>query len=345
MNLMKLKGKMMRHLEYKRLTSIANSVTPYRGTQNRFPIGNRRENHKYFLMGHKDDKAVFNIVFGYRHEKRLITKEEYEEYLAQGKAAGHTSGGDECFTWERVPNIMGVVRSDNSFEFTAKTYYQGERGFLSQCSEGWFYNDSRRGGMIYSYNRDGGKKMYPIYHGMRVDCKYMKPLDEDIVITGKTVNRKQGKDLLKQYVDFYKICEVMCKSMDGKTFEQTATSIFNEYKPINRDTWNWMEDTEMAFALADSLIHQAPFDALILYALALDINGMRWIVRNGGNHPYHSDIAPVNAFEATKRKLNKHLYRQNADVFKPVHYAMGERLPASEWGYTLTVGGVEVEQY
>lgn len=333
----------MQHLEYKRLLNVSNSVTPYRGTPNRFPIGNRRENNKYFLRGHKDDKAIFNIVYGYRHEKRSITKEEYDEYLVQGKAAGHTSGGDECFTWDRVPNIMGVVRSDNSFEFTAKAYYVGERGFLSQCSQGWFFNDSRRGGMLY---RQGSfVRMCPIYHGMKVNCETMRPLDEDIVITGKTVNRKQGKDLLKRYEDFYKICEVMCKSMDGTTFEQTATSIYNEYKPIERDAWNWMEDTEMAFALADSLIHQAPFDSLILYALALDVHGMRWTVRNGGNHPYYADVKPINAFEATKRKLNKHLYKQNADVFKPVQYAMSEHLPASEWGYTITVGGVEVEQY
>jgi len=53
----------------------------------------------------------------------------------------------------------------------------------------------------------------------------------------------------------------------------------------------------------------------------------------------------MNAFEATKRRLNKHLYTQNENVFKPVQYAMGERLPASEWGYTITVGGKEVTQY
>jgi hypothetical protein len=185
--------------------------------------------------------------------------------------------------------------------------------------------------------------MYPIYRGMKMDCETMLPLEEDIVITGKAVNRKEGKDLLKRYEDFYKICEVMCKSMDGKTFEETATAIYNEYKATDEAGLNIK--TEMAFALADSLIHQAPFDSLILYALALDVYGIRWTVRNGGNHPYHSDVKPMYAFDATKRKLNKYLYTQNADVFKPVQYAMGDYLPASEWGYAITVGGIEVEQY
>jgi len=332
----------MRLLEYKRLLSIANSVTPYRGTANRFPIGSRRENNKFFLVGEEEGKATFNIVYGDRYFKKDITKEEYDEYLAQGRAAGNSSATGEYYTWERAPNFMGLVRSDNSFEFTAAHYGQGEHYFLSKCSQGFFNTDSRRGGMLYTLSRDG-KKMYPIYRGMRVDCETMLPVDKDIVITGRKVNRKEGKDLLKRYEDFYKICEVMCKSMDGKTFEQTATAIYNEYKATDEAGFNIK--TEMAFALADSLIHQAPFDSLILYALSLDVHGIRWTVRNGGNHPYHSDVSPMNAFVAIKRKLNKYLYTQNESVFEPVQYAMGEHLPASEWGYTITVGGEEVTQY
>ena len=329
----------MQHLEYKRLLSVTNSVAPYRGTKNRFPIANRRENNKYFFVEQEEGKTIFNIVYSERYVRKDITKEEYDEYLAQSKAAGNSSATGEYYTWERTPNFMGVVRPDNSFEFTGISHAQGDHYFLSRCSQGFFNTDSRRGGMLYRH----GEKMYPIYRGMRVDCKTMRPLDKDIVITGKKVNRKEGKDLLKQYVDFYKICEVMCKSMDGKTFEETATAIYNEYKATDEAGLNIK--TEMAFALADSLIHQAPFDALILYSLALDVYGIRWAVRNGGNHPYHSDISPMNAFEAAKRKLNKYLYSQNKNVFKPVQYAMGEHLPASEWGYTITVGGEEVTQY
>ena len=329
----------MRHLEYYRLKSVANSVPPYRGTTNRFPIGSRRESNKYFLMGEEDGEKIFNIVYGDRYVRKDITKEEYDEYLAQGKAAGHSSASDEYYTWDKAPNFMGVVRSDNSYEFTGSSYAQGEHYFLSSCSQGFFNTDSRRGGMLYRV----GEKMYPIYRGMKMDCGDMLPKHKDIVITGRKVNRKEGKDLLKRYEDFYKICEVMCKSMDGLTFEQTATAIYNEYKPTDEAGLNIK--TKTAFRLADSLIHQAPFDSLILYALALDVHGMRWTVRHGGSHPYHSDVKPMGAFDATKRKLNKHLYTQNENVFKPVQYAMGEHLPASEWGYTITVGGKEVTQY
>lgn len=330
-------------LNYKRLLSVAHSVPPYRGTTNRFPTANRRDNNKYFLMGEEDGEKIFNIVYGDRYVRKDITKEEHDEYLAQGKAAGHSSASDVYYTWEKAPNFMGIVRPDNSYEFTGSTYAQGEHYFLSKCSQGWFNTDSRRGGMLYRPKAGNRTKMYPIYRGMKMDCETMLPLEEDIVITGRKVYRKAGKDLLKRYEDFYKICEVMCKNMNSETFEETATSIYNEYKPIEGG-WDWMKDTEMAFALADSLIHQAPFDALIMYALALDVYGMRWTVRHGAVHAVVNTV-PMNAFEATKRKLNKYLYTQNENVFNPMQYAMGDYLPASEWGYTITVGGEEVEQY
>lgn len=325
----------MKYLNYKRLLNVAHSTNPYRGSTNRFPIGSRRENRKYFLLGTENNEPVMSIVYGDRYSKRDITKDEYNEYMAQGKAAGHSSATGEYFTWDKGPNYMGLVRSDNSFQFHGKYYSQGEHMFLSSCAQGYFNTDSRRGGMIYKV----GKAMYPIYHGMKVDCETMRPLDKDIVITGKAVNRKEGKNLLKQYDDFYKVCEVMCKSMDSATFIATATSIYNEYKSVDDDAL----PTELAFKLADSLLQQAPFDALILYEIALDVNNIRWQVRHGTN--YYSNVQPSDMFNTIKRRLNTYLYKQNKEVFSPVHYEMGDYLPASQWGYTITVGGVEVVQY
>jgi len=46
-----------------------------------------------------------------------------------------------------------------------------------------------------------------------------------------------------------------------------------------------------------------------------------------------------------KRKLNKDIYKQHAEVFKPVDYKAGEVFPPSEWGYTIMVDGQEVTQY
>jgi hypothetical protein len=46
-----------------------------------------------------------------------------------------------------------------------------------------------------------------------------------------------------------------------------------------------------------------------------------------------------------KRRLNKEIYKAHEQVFKKVEYVNGEMYPPSEWGYTVMVDGVEVEQY
>ena len=56
----------MQGLNYKRLDGISNSVSPYRGSLNRFPIGHRRQNTKYFLAGEENGERVFTIVHGDR---------------------------------------------------------------------------------------------------------------------------------------------------------------------------------------------------------------------------------------------------------------------------------------
>ncbi len=52
----------MQGLNYVRLNSISNSVSPYRGSVNRFPIASRRHNTKYFLVREEDGQRVFDIA-------------------------------------------------------------------------------------------------------------------------------------------------------------------------------------------------------------------------------------------------------------------------------------------
>jgi len=112
----------MQGLNYKRLDGIANSISPYRGSLNRFPIGDRRHNTKYFLVEEEDKERVFNIVHGQRWTHVSLTKEEYEEHEKQGSPRlNKYQDGDGSWTYykyEVSPNILGIVRPDNTFEFT-----------------------------------------------------------------------------------------------------------------------------------------------------------------------------------------------------------------------------------
>lgn len=341
----------MQGLNYTRLNSIANSVSPYRGSTNRFPIGMRRQNTKYFLVGEEDGQRVFNIVYGQRWKTVQMTKAEHDEMVKQGSTKLHKyQDGDGSWTYYRYetsPNILGVVRSDNTFDFVGGTYGQGERGILSNYSSGYFSTDSRRGGMLWTgrLNGNGERGMIPIYHGIRLNCETMRPT-KPITVVGRKVDRKIGKELLAQYADFYATTEVMTKAMDYETFVKTMAEVVSDHIPDEeQNAWHWQSCKDRA----DKLIHSAPLDAAMLYILGWDIGSMRWNLRRFmdtqfGRYSAHED-EPHSMFLNLKRKLNKEIYKANDSVFKEVEYTNGEIYPPSEWGYTIMVDGEEVRQY
>jgi hypothetical protein len=194
----------MQGLNYVRLNSISNSVSPYRGSVNRFPIASRRHNTKYFLVREEDGQRVFDIVHGQRWKHITLTKAEHDNLAKQGstklRSYQHGDGTWEYYTYEVSPNILGVVRPDNTFEFTGTSYGQGDRGILSTYGHGELCTNSRMGGMIWTgrLHGNGTRGAFPIYQGMRVHCESMQPT-KPITVVGRKVDRKVGKDLLASY--------------------------------------------------------------------------------------------------------------------------------------------------
>ena len=338
----------MQALNYKRLNSIAHSVSPYRGTLNRFPIGNRRQNNKYFLVGEEDGLSVFTIVYGNRYTYVSLTKEEHDRQARDGVSNLHAhkngDGSWTCRRYDKIPNVLGLVRSDNTFEFTSTGYGQGERSILSDYSRGWLSTDSRRGGTIW---RSREPKIIPIYHGLRVHCETMQPT-KPITVVGRKVDRKVGKGLLARYQDFYAVTEVMTKAMDYDAFVRTMNDVVNEHMG-GIDAANANSHTDYS-AKAETLLHTAPLDAAMLYMVGWDIGNMRWNLRKFTDSKLSSrysssEDTPHTMFLNLKRRLNKEIYKTNDQVFKKVEYADCEVYPPSEWGYTVLVDGAEVKQY
>ena len=336
----------MQALNYKRLNNIAHSVSPYRGSLNRFPIGNRRQNTKYFLVGEEDGERVFSIVHGSRYTYVSLTKEEYDKQAKDGVSNLHShqnsDGSWTCRRYDKIPNVLGLVRSDNSFEFTSMGYGQGDRGILSGFSSGWLSTDSRRGGTIW---RSREPKIIPIYEGLRVHCETMRPI-KPITVVGRKVDRKVGKGLLARYQDFYLTTEVMTKAMDYDTFVRTMNDVVNEHMG-GLDAYEMHTDYS---AKAETLLHTAPLDAAMLYMVGWDIGNMRWNLRKFidsklSSRYRSSEETPHIMFLNLKRRLNKEIYKANDQVFKKVEYVGCEVYPPSEWGYTVLVDGVEVKQY
>jgi len=327
----------MNGLSYARLEQITKVEKPYRGTTDRYPVGNRRHNHKNFFVREENGVKVFDVTYGTRHKSHHCTKEEFDAAEATGENNIYKhdySDRIEYLRYEVVPYRIGTVYPEEYFQFNAEYCYgQGDRSFLSDCTNGWFLNDSRRGGMVWTFGGGGrGRKEFfrciPIFRGMRVSTADNFDVLDDYAVVGKKVNRKVGKDLLGGYESFYKTAETMCKAMPRELFLEIAKEVIDE----NKDKY---------FEAAEARRDQAPLDAMILYAMALDVGKIDAQIM----HPSWYQSEPHEIFCNLKRKMNHGLYKEHPEVFIPVHYGKGEAYPPSIWGYEVMVNGEIVQQY
>lgn len=337
----------MKALTWERLTNIRTNEKPYRGTTNRYPVGKRTHNTKNFYVEQRDGEEVYVITYGLRHKEIIITK---EEHLANPKTTHvknwETDESQKYCKYEVMPNELGVVRSDNTFEFTAEVGFgQGSNQVMSSWSRGYFFNSSRHGGMVY---RDPDV-FHPIFKGMRLNCDTMMPHEgSQYRVVGKRVNRKEGKEFLKRYADFYTITEVMLKTMDWKGFMETGVDVV---KPLISSPDQWYlssEDKGRLIDFAEKNINDAPLDACLAYLCAYDIQNMRRRVEGYGdqNSWYNrSELDLETVYNNLKRRLNKEIYKANPCVMNFIEYTPTKPYPPSEWGVDIFVGDKEVQQY
>jgi len=363
------------YLSYERLKEITETQKPYRGTTNKYPIDKRSASYKYFTVEKEGDNDVYHITYYEEHNHVDITKQEYDTYIACGvKCSTYTPYQETEAKYFRVdsrPNLLGIVRPDNTFEYVKShdnpnhfvSYGQGENILLSS----WLCADQRRsgsqGGTVVgklkpasSYSTpmpDKYEVFHPVFKGLRINlndfsvhpsCHYKT--------TSKKVNRKAGKELLKGYETFYKVCETMLTPMEYKTFIEVAVDVIKETKLSHKSLDSYYistEDTKLLAEIADRIKDEAPLDAFIMYSVAYDTNGMWQRVRNVGKSNYWTsngaEMFLPKLFVSVRRVLNKQFYKKNPSVLTEVDNKMGEYYPPCAWGVDLFVNGVEVNQY
>jgi hypothetical protein len=340
----------MYYLNYARLKEISTNVKPFRGSTNRFPIGSRTHNSKVFYVDELDGETVFRICYGTTYGEKPETKESYVDATALGLTTICEITWREAddplryVTYVPKPREMGIVRPDNTFEFTSHHYGQGDNTIMSSWSRGFFFRSSRHGGMVY--RERSGNVFHPIFKGMRINCENMESQTK-YQVTGKRVMRKVAKDFLKQYVDFYKVSEAMMKAMKPEDFVGIGVDLAEELK-LEKTSWGTFSIPrgDMHKEAQDRL-QTAPLDSAVLYCLAHDVMHMERRVSYHGKDNYWSN-APLELmcmFDSMKRKLNTEIFRNNPEVMKPIEYEMAKEYPASQWGVTIVVDGKEVEQY
>ena len=338
---------MLQNISYEILFRQTRKELPYRGTHNRFPVGSRKQSNKYFLTEERNGESIARVIYGDRRQYTSISKEEHNHLRGKINVNLITRGSPQEPTYYRidtVPNEMGIVREDNTFEFTAHHLNQGENNILTKWSYGHFNTSVRHGGVVHS----GLKVFHPIWHGARFsmdnDGKSYKPYQ----VFGLAVKRKEAKDHFKSYEKFFTVSKTMALAMEWETFRRTAIEVIDEH--ITGFDWDnlhgWFDPKrqEEFIAAGKSLQDSAPLDAYILYVCGYKYNVLNKIKTNK-NYAWEKDSTMAMLYLNFHRRITQDIYRATPELFKEVEYEGGKGFPANNWGIKVIVDGQQVKQY
>jgi len=340
---------MLYYLAYKKLKDITVNQKPYRGTHNRFPVGSRKQSNKYFLTEERlNGESIARVIYGERRQYTSISKELHDHLKDKLNVSVVQRGSPTEPTFYRidtVPNELGIVREDSTFEFTAHHLHQGENNVLSKWSGGYLNTSLRHGGVVYS----GYECFHPIWKGARFDIETSKP-HIPYQVFGLRVKRKEAKDHFKSYEKFFTIARTMSLAMDWENFQSAGIEIVNQH--ITGFDWeqvaNWYDpDRENNFkAKAHELKDISPFDAYVLYLCAYNTNVIYRFANGAGvKKSYYREIGLNELYLGFHRRVTQDIYRSTPNLFNHVEYEAGKKYPANNWGIKVIVDGQVVKQY
>lgn len=191
-------------ISYESLANQVKNSKPYRNSGNAYPLGYREYSARHFRAM---DDGSFSIWYLHR---------EYSDKIQVGDV---TEG------WWRDKKPLGVVRPDNSFEFTTENgLHQGENTLLSELLGVYIHQVKDKGGAVMSTN----DAQYPIFTGLRFDIATKKPLTQFTVVQ-PILNRKRSNEYMKQYKEFLDVYPMFIKAMNDKAALDVIRDLYNQY--------------------------------------------------------------------------------------------------------------------
>ena len=191
-------------ISYESLANQVKNSKPYRNSGNAYPLGFREYSARHFRAL---EDGSFSIWYLHR---------EFSDKIQVG---GVTEG------WWRDKKPLGVVRPDNSFEFTTENgLHQGENTLLSELLGVYIHQVKDKGGAVMST----GDGEYPIFTGLRFDLATKKPLTQFTVVQ-PTLNRKRSNEHMKQYKEFLDVYPMFIKAMNDKAALDVIRDLYDQY--------------------------------------------------------------------------------------------------------------------
>jgi hypothetical protein len=338
----------MARLDFNSLASKIRSTDPYRGTM-RYPMENRSNRQNIFELVETDNDIEFHVSHGYRYEQKPISEARFK--LLDGVRGArvykktHDHEKYEYYTHETTPRVLCVVRSDNTLEYVADSYYQGDNMKMTDWMGGYQYDSYRMSGTAYaySYNTKGSNINHPVFKGLRINQETHEPVGMNVQVFRRTVDRKKSKELMAKYKEAFKSPDAMLKCMDTDTMVVTIKDILDEH--FGGDG-NIYISTSKCFEIAERMFAEGSnYDGVILHGFAQGIQGFnRWAIESftsGQNRSYYRMIEPKNVVPRLLTCMAKKLYKE----YKPFNEEEVDfkQVRSSEWGIRIVVDGVEIE--
>ena len=342
----------MKRLEYKSLEDIENNVSAIRGS-NRYPFSYRRASTHSFEPVIIDGEKAYKIYYYYRYYSSEISKNEYDKLSEDKKAHYHADYSDNNVyrKYERALNNIGIVRSDNTFEFTSDNMHQGIRGMLSSFLRCGISSDVKRGGVILfdgKFNSSTRQYNYsltvPVFKGQRIKIDTLESvLNYEVKIP--RVDRKKSKDLLAKYKTSMVFADTLFKNMDMTGFKELSKDSLSKVEYDGGTTWLSNDYSEAIMKRANQVIDEDFIEAITLHMMTnryvnafysmSDSNRIYTTSRSSTPYYYY-----VNTIDRFKRNLKK-----VSDIFTYEVFKANSVYPQSEWSVIVEVDGIKKTLY
>jgi len=201
-------------ITYARLVETTKYQKPYRGSNNAYPLGDRRYSARHFRAM---EDGTFELWYMHREcLDQVISGKEINEYYKN-----------------RRP--LAKVYPDNTLEFTeSRGYHQGERGILSELiGFGTVSQVKSKGGTIW-YSVNG---TYPVFEGLRISLDTREPVTEFSVVQ-PVLNRKRANAVMKSYKEFLDVYPVYIKAMDERSAVEVIKDLYEQTDQFNGEKFN-----------------------------------------------------------------------------------------------------------
>ena len=295
-------------ISYESLANQVKNSKPYRGSGNAYPLGYREYSARHFRAL---DDGSFSIWYMHREILDAVIK------------------GEEVNAWYTDKKPLGIVRPDNSFEFTTQNgLHQGENTLLSELLGVYIHQVKDKGGAVMST----GDGEYPIFTGLRFDIETKKPLTQFEVVQ-PTLNRKRSNEHMKKYKEFLDVYPMFIKAMNDKTAVGVIKDLYEQYDRFHGAKFN---DKTLKEVVDKKHYADAAFIMYLLKAHWVRSNfHYHWREENGhGTDPKMPREWQESIQGTVSRHFRRTMLAETKEAFDWVNLPMG-KLSATTWEHKI----------